>query len=73
MMVMFDMKVKVRDIYLLMYLQKKVMTPKEIQENLVLIVDENSPDYVSVKKWVTEFKGVKDSIEYGPRPGLPKL
>lgn len=54
------------------YLQKKGMTPKEIHEDMVQTLAEDSPSYATVKKWAAEFKRGRVSTEDDPRSGRPK-
>ena len=54
------------------YLQKKGMTPKEIHEDMVQILAEDSPSYETVKKWAAELKWGRESTKDGPRCDLPK-
>lgn len=50
-----------------MYLQKKDVTPKEIHEDMVQTLVEDSPSYTTVKKWATEFTQGINSTEDDPR------
>ena len=54
------------------YLQKKGMTPKEIHEDMVKTLDDDSPSYSTIKKWAAEFKRGRESIEDDPRSGHPR-
>ena len=54
------------------YLQKKSMIPKEIQENMVQILAEDSPAYETVKKWAAKFKQSRDSRDDDPLSSYPK-
>ena len=45
------------------YLQKKGITLKEIHEDMIQILVENSPSNVTVKKLAAEFKQGRDSTE----------
>ena len=51
---------------------KKCMTPKEINEDIVLILSEDTSCYVTVK-WVSEFKRGRDGTEDDPRSYRPKI
>ena len=53
------------------YLQKKGMTPKEIHEDMVQTLDDDSPSYSTIKKWAAEFKQGRESIEDDPPSGRP--
>ena len=51
------------------------MTPKEIHDDMVQTLAEDSPSYATVKKWAAEFKQGRVSIrvvEDDPRSGRPK-
>ena len=54
------------------YLQTKGMSPKEILEDMVQTLGEDSPSYSTIKKWAAEFKRGRDSTEDDPRSGRPK-
>lgn len=54
------------------YLQKKGMTPKEIHEDMVKTLDDDSPSYSTIKRWAADFKRGRESIEDDPRSGRPK-
>ena len=54
------------------HLQKKGMSPKEIHEDMVQTLGEDSPSYSTIKKWAAEFKRGRDSTEDDPRSGRPK-
>ena len=47
------------------------LTPKEIQEDMVVTLGEDAPSYSMVKKWFSEFKRGMESLEDDPRPGRP--
>ena len=47
-------KVEVRAV--MKYLCKKGMTPKEIHEDFIKTLGNESPSYSTVKKWAIEFK-----------------
>ena len=49
------------------YLGLKGVTPKEIHEDMVIILGENAPSYSMVKRWDAEFKCGRDSMEDDPR------
>ena len=46
-------KVEVRAV--IKYLCKKGMTPKEIHEDFIITLGNESPSYSTMKKWATEF------------------
>ena len=48
------------------YLGLKGLTPKEIHEDMVIILGENTPSYSMVKKWDAEFKCSRDSLKDDP-------
>ena len=43
------------------YQQKKGMTPKEINKDIVNIPAEESSSYITMKRWAVEFKSSRDS------------
>ncbi|XP_041350779.1 protein GVQW3-like [Gigantopelta aegis] len=47
------------------------LTPKEIHEDMVITLGEDTPLYSMVKKWAAEFKHGRESLEDDPRPGRP--
>ena len=54
------------------YLHIKGLTPKVIHNDMVATLQDNVPLYSMVKKWATNFKRDRDSLENGPRQeGLP--
>ena len=54
------------------YLLKKGMSPKEIHEDMVDTLGDDSPAYSTVKKWVAEFKRGRESVEDDARSGRPR-
>ena len=52
------------------FLQGKA--PREIHAILTETLEEHAPSYVTVKKWVAEFKRGNFSTCDAPRPGRPK-
>ena len=69
-------KVEVRVVmkYLKYLIFNKVMTPncKEIHEDFMKTLGNESPSYSTVKKWAAEFKRGGESIEDDARSGSPK-
>ncbi|GBP38515.1 Putative uncharacterized protein FLJ37770 [Eumeta japonica] len=53
------------------YFVKKGKTPKEIFEDLALVLQESAPSYTMVKKWARLFQQGRESCEDDPRPGRP--
>src|SRR5262245_16970615 len=53
------------------YLQKKRMLSKEIHEDIVATLENDAPSFATVKKWTTEFRRGKESLEDDPKPGRP--
>uniref|UniRef100_A0A8C4VJ42 Transposase n=1 Tax=Gopherus evgoodei TaxID=1825980 RepID=A0A8C4VJ42_9SAUR len=53
------------------YLPKKSLTPKEIHEDLVATVVDDTSSYATVKKWAAEFELRRISTEAKPRSGCP--
>ncbi|GBP17683.1 Putative uncharacterized protein FLJ37770 [Eumeta japonica] len=51
------------------YFVKKGKTPKEIFEDMVLVLQESAPSYTMVKKWARSFQQERESCEDDPRPG----
>ena len=56
----------------LKYLHKKGMTPKEIHEDMVKTLGDDSPSYSTVKKWVAIFTRGTESLKDEHRLGGPK-
>ena len=54
------------------YLCKKGKTPKEIHEDFMKTLGNESPSYSTVKNWAAEFKLGRESIEDDARSGRPK-
>ena len=54
------------------YICKKGMTSKEIREDFMKTLGNESPSYSTVKKWAVEFKRWRESIENDERSGRPE-
>ena len=54
------------------YICKKGMTSKEIHEDFMKTLGNESPSYSTVKKWAVEFKRWRESIENDERSGRPE-
>ena len=54
------------------YFCKKGMSPKEIHEDFIKTLGNESPSYRMVKKWAAEFKRGRDSLEDNKQSGCPK-
>ena len=52
-------------------LHKKGLTPKDIHNDMVVTLGKDAPSYATVKRWVAEFKRVRQSLEDDPRPERP--
>ena len=48
------------------------MPPKETHEDFMETLGKESPSYSKVKKWATEFKWGRESVEDDGRSGRPK-
>ncbi|CEF59878.1 Transposase, type 1 family-containing protein [Strongyloides ratti] len=55
------------------YLVKKGLTATEIFEDIKKVLEEDSLSYATIKRWVSEFKHGKTSLEDDPRSGRPKI
>ena len=53
------------------YLQKKRLTNKEIHPDMVSTLGDDAPALSTVKKWATEFKWGRESLEDDLRSGRP--
>ena len=53
------------------YLQKKGLTTKEIQTDMVSTLGDDALALSTVKKWAAEFKRGRESLEDDPRSGHP--
>ena len=56
----------------LQYLCKKGNTHKEIHEDFIKTLGNESPSYSTVKKWAAEFQRGRESIGYDARSSRPK-
>ena len=54
------------------YLHKKGMKPKEIHDDMVKTLGEDSLCYSTVKKWVADFKQDRESTDDDAWTGRPK-
>ncbi|XP_006815359.1 protein GVQW3-like [Saccoglossus kowalevskii] len=54
------------------YLYEKGMTPKEIHEDMVTTLGEDSPSYSTIKNWVANFKRGKERTKDGRRFERPQ-
>ena len=49
------------------------MSPKEIHDDFIKILGDESPSYSTVKKWTAESRVGRDSVEDYERLGRPKV
>ena len=54
------------------YFCKKGMSLKEIHDDFIKTLGDESPSYSRVKKWAAEFRTGRDSMEDNARSGHPK-
>lgn len=55
------------------YLYLKKLKPKEIHQDIITTLGEDSVSYSTIKKWSSEFKKGRNSIEDDPRCGRPRF
>ena len=53
------------------FLVLKGKAPKDIHEELVMVLGNSALAYATVKKWAAIFKAERESIKDDPRPGRP--
>ena len=49
----------------------KDLTPKEIHVDMLATLWDNAPSYSMIKKWATDFRRGRDTLEDDPRQGRP--
>jgi transposase len=54
------------------FLVKEGLTPNEIHSKFIKVYGDSSPSFSTIKKWTSEFKRVRTSLEGDPREGRPK-
>ena len=64
-------KYKIRHRAVILYLDLKSKTPKQVYQDMEATFKEDAPSYSMVKKWAGKFKLGRKSLEYNPRPGRP--
>ena len=62
---------KIGERAVIQYLHKKVLTPKDIHNDMEATIGKDAPSYATVKRWMTEFKRGRQSLEDDPRPERP--
>jgi len=61
----FELRAVIKFFYL------KRLTPKEIITEITQVLGDNAVSYSTVKKWLAEFKGGRQSTDDEPRSGRP--
>jgi transposase len=51
---------------------KEGLTPIEIHSKFIEVYGDSSPSFSTIKKWISEIKRGRTSLEYDPREGCPK-
>jgi transposase len=51
---------------------KEGLTPNEIHSKFINIYEDSSPSFSTIKKWASEFKHGRTSLEDDPREERPK-
>jgi len=51
---------------------KEGITPNEIHSKFIKVYGDSSPSFLTIKKWVAEFKRGRTSLQDDPRKGHPK-
>jgi transposase len=51
---------------------KEGLTPNEIHSKFIKVYGDSSPSFLTIKKWVAEFKRGHTSLEDDPHEGCPK-
>jgi transposase len=51
---------------------KEGLTPNEIHLKFIKVYGDSSPSLSTIKKWTSEFKRGRTSLEVDPRKGRPK-
>jgi transposase len=46
--------------------------PKEIHSKFIKVYGDSSPSFLTIKKWVAEFKRGRTNLEDDPHEGRPK-
>ena len=54
------------------YFCKKGISPREIHDDFIKTIGDESPSYNTVLKWAAEFRRGRDSLEDYERSGRPK-